>query len=386
MDRTRRYKKKKRTRHPDHIKNPNLPNELVEFVPNVSSKRNYWLVRTSSGDNYDVFVKGNFIAIGWNEITLADLHDINVDPKNKELFKKIKSKISIDREFITDKSSRGIGASQSKSLHQLRKFVYDIKKDDIVIIPSYNSDVLSFGIIKETPAFSESSVNLAKDNCSYAKRKKIEWIKTNVSRLRLDANLYRFIFAHQTINNISEYAEYINNFLFDFYEFDGKYSLVLRLRREGAIDAFEMNQFYSDLLEFIKDYAGCDEYDKEKNSLSVKFELQSPGTIIFIAGAIIGVGLLGVALLTLLAGGENDTEIDLKNLKFKWKLKTNSLLDKLSEYLDRGAERNRNKRIDELNEREDRLLRLQESLQHFEVDQNKNLKKELMQNQSEEEN
>lgn len=366
------------------MKRTKFLNSPVEFIPNVSPKRNYWLVRTSSGDNYDAFVRGNFIAIGWNEITLLDLNEIHLDPKNKELFKKIKSKIHTDVE-ISERSARGIGAAQSKSLKQLLKFVYEIKKDDIIIIPSYNSDLLSFGVVKETPSYSESDVNIAKDQCSYRKRKKIEWIKPNVSRLRLDANLYRFIFAHQTINKISEYAEYINNFLFDFYEFDGKYSLVLRLRKEGAIDAFKMNQFYTDLLEFIKDYSDCEQYDKEQNSLSVKFELQSPGTIILIAGAIIGVGLLGLAILTVLAGGKNETDFDLKSGKFKWNFETNSLLDKMSDYLDRKSIRNTDKMSEELDEREARLLRLQESLRHFEVDQNRNIK-ELAQNKPNEEN
>jgi len=357
--------------------------ELLDLIPSINSQKNYWLVRTSSGANYDDFINGGYIAIGWNEITLFDLNQINLFPGNKPLFDTIRDKVKSERDEDDSENSRGIQAYQSRSIGQLLKFAYEIKKGDIVVIPSYNSDKLAFGEVLATPILTSDSIKFGSDKCEYDKRKRVRWLKTNVSRSTLDSNLYKFIFAHQTINNISEYSEHINNFLFDFYQLEGKYSLVLRVRSKAKIDAFAMNQFYSDLLYFI-DYFSDSEENEEKQ-LSVTFDLQSPGTIVFVAVAALGFGLFGIALFTIMAGGENGLEFDPTTKKFKWKFKSNSFLDKLSDFLDRREARIERKALRIAKNDELRFKQLIENLKHFEVSPNKDVS-ELTEPGSEEKN
>lgn len=326
-------------------------NEIIQNLPMVNPNRQYWLVRTEAGDYYEEFRDNNYIAIGWNEIPMADIAELKQNPNNLELFERVKEKLIINDNFDTE---RGKKASQSKSIAQLLKFAYDLKRGDIVVIPSINSDLLSFGEILDTPVYIDES-----GNCSFKKRKKVMWIQKDIKRLSLDSNLYRFIFAHQTINNVTEYSEYINSTLFDFYTIDGKASLVLRVRKNEELDSFKIGEFYSDLLYFIKEFSEDEGTEIQQGDISVKFDLQSPGTIIFIGIALAALVALGV--MTILAGGEGGFEIDPKTLKVNNNFKSNSLLDKISDFLDRKQERRF------------RALKMMGELRHFEVDQNKDL-------------
>lgn len=50
------------------------------MVKILNDKTNYWLVRTAGGAFYDQFVAGNYVGIGWNEISdLDSLIKVNKD-------------------------------------------------------------------------------------------------------------------------------------------------------------------------------------------------------------------------------------------------------------------------------------------------------------------
>jgi len=338
-----------------------FPSELQSLIPVINPNRNYWLVRTSAGTNYEIFVEHGFIGIGWNEVPLSDIHDFHEDPENNEIRERIKLKIALQHYPGIEEENSLTPASITRAVSQIMKFSYDIKKGDIVVIPSYNSSELAFGEVEETPVFIASDSQISIDGCPFRKRKKVKWFKTNVDRNRLDAKLYRFIFSHQTINNINDYAEELNNFILDFYRIEDKFNLVLRIRKEGDLNAFAVDQFYSDLITFAKDFAEHNGNRIESESLSVKLNLQSPGTIVFVGAMVIAVGLISIGVLTALSGGDGKFDFDLTKMKFSHTFRTNSFLDKLTEFLD-GRQ-----------DRLERTKRLTELLEKFEVMQNKNL-------------
>jgi restriction system protein len=317
-------------------------NELLSSAPFFSLDRNYWLVRTSSGDYYADFIKKNYIAIGWNEIKLSDLDQLRKDPNNLVLIETIKNKIKtnldaleFDEDINDESNNRGISSRKSRALGQMLKFANDIKAGDIVVIPSESSNLLSFGEVVETPLYIASGEELEK--CNFIKRKKVIWIKKDINRLKLDSNLYKFIFAHQTINKVTEYGEYINSTLYDFYISGDKASLVLRLRKTEGFDPFELGDFYNDLINFIKEFSEFNDERIQYGDMEVKFNLHSPGTIIFIGGAFLTLAVIGI--LTNLAGGEQNLNIDPLTGKIKTKFKSNSFLDKYSDFLDRKQNR-----------------------------------------------
>src|SRR5579859_5957173 len=101
---------------------------IVEYLPQVSSKRRYWFVRTNHGLYYEDFLAENFIAIGYDEISLSDIQKAN--EKGEE-----------GMSFLADKVIKQYGekARQNYIASQLINFTYRIKKGDVVLIPYYSS-------------------------------------------------------------------------------------------------------------------------------------------------------------------------------------------------------------------------------------------------------
>src|SRR6185312_9045106 len=89
---------------------------------------------------------------------------------------------------------------------QVMKFVVELKKGDIVIIPSSNSEIISIGEVTSSTIPELTQAELLKTECPYKKRKPVKWIK-DISRDSLDPFLYRMLQAHQAINNITRYSD-----------------------------------------------------------------------------------------------------------------------------------------------------------------------------------
>ncbi len=340
-----------------------MDSELKHFLdelPTIRPDRNYWLIRSSAGANYDEFVRKGFIAVGWNEITVFDINQIHNDPKNEELFKKIKSKVRVDIDTSKLEDSKNpYAAYQSRSIRQIEKFIYDIKVGDIIIVPSEGSKRLSFGEVKNGVCYVESSSKLG--DCPFLKRKEVDWIEKDVPRWKLPANLTQMIYSHQTINNVSSYADYINQTLFDFYYVGDKASLVLRVNQTKALSIFEMGAFYNDLSFFIKEFAEYEEIPINMDDITVRSNLQSPGVVV-ITGAI-GIGLLFLGAFTVLAGGGSGIEFKSKIASFSLKVKDNDFLNKLSDFFDRKLERKM------------RYMEFQKQMKRLELSENKDIKK-----------
>lgn len=328
---------------------------LFSELPHINPNRDYWLVRTDGGEYYDIFIEHSFIGIGWNEITVEDIYNLNRDIDNTELRDQIKSKISYnEEEYSNDQAIKGY---QTKSLNQIMKFATEIKRGDFIAIPSYSSEYFTFGEVDETPLYVEND-----SQCHFRKRKKITWLKYNIHRRELSDNLFKIVYARQAINDIKIYKDSINTFLYDFYISDEKTSLVLNVKRNQELDPFNVASLYDDLLYFIKEYNEDLEIPINQGDYSVKLSLQSPGTIVLIS-LLTGMSALAiVAIIVSLAGGESSNEFDQEG-KLKFKFKTSGLLKSLSDFLDRKQER------------KIRYEQFKQSLKHFEVDENKSFKR-----------
>ena len=134
--------------------------EILEKLP-VVNDRNYWLVRTNAGNYYNSFLSGLFIAIGYDKISLEDI---------SLAYKERPTAVNV----LSEKISTIYGEDEKRPKHaarQLIKFVYSIKKGDIVMIPSENSEDIAFIEVVETPVFNEFD---SKFDCPYIKRKQIK--------------------------------------------------------------------------------------------------------------------------------------------------------------------------------------------------------------------
>ena len=52
-----------------------LPEEVYEKIKKIQPDRGYWFIRTDSGINFDNFLEGNYIGIGWNSISENDIRN-----------------------------------------------------------------------------------------------------------------------------------------------------------------------------------------------------------------------------------------------------------------------------------------------------------------------
>lgn len=235
---------------------------LEDFTPDIEKiddTRNYWLVRTESGTYYNDYTSGNYIAIGWDEFS-------NIS----EFSSKIMS------ENMANKISKEYPDKQPGRIYnQIRKFLFDIKIGDVVMIPSENSRVINFGIVTSDYIARENN-NI--DSCPFIKSKSVNWIKS-INRNKLDPYLFKMMQAHQTINNAKDYAHYIDRTMYSFYEKNDKSYLILPVNKKEDIPAFDLSQFINSITDLVPIINEIFESENDKRDLDIKINVQSPGYV-----------------------------------------------------------------------------------------------------------
>lgn len=295
---------------------------ILDEVPTIKSDRKYWFVRTNGGEYYDSFIKGGYIAIGYNEISLSAIQVA----KNNDSAGIENLTLKIKETYKEEESRPGHVASQ------LVRFAYQIKKGDIVLIPNENSHTIHFGEIASTPT---DIVRAPNDKCPYQKRKRVKWIKS-VRRNKLDADFYKLMFSHQTITDASDYAGFIDRTLNSLFIKGDETHLVLDVNTTDEINAKSLFSF-GNALNLTEEL--CSDESIDNPDFNVKLNVQSPGTIEITAVVALGVIALGLILVTISGGG----------LTFKYKtadktdinatLKTDGIIEKMRNYLNSKSAR-----------------------------------------------
>ncbi|QDH78741.1 hypothetical protein FKX85_06700 [Echinicola soli] len=287
--------------------------EILEKLPKVKEDRGYWLVRTKGGLYYESFFDGEFIAVGWEKIKLSDVAKGKTD--NKTGFQILREIIS---KHYPDESRPGYAANQ------LLKFAYDIKKNDIVLIPSENSDIIAFGEVVETPSYSDIYSN---DKCAFSKRKKVRWLKT-IGRNKLDPHLYKLMFSHLAISDASGYAEQIDKEISSFFVKGGKAHLVLEVQAEEDIPAKNLFEFGLYSLDILDEFCKVESLKIKSDEFNVKLDVQSPGFIEISGMDISGIVLLGLIIVSIAGGGAS---LKMKNVNFG--INTDGIIEKIGGFL-----------------------------------------------------
>lgn len=294
---------------------------LIPLIPVIKNDRNYWFVRTDGGNYYDDFVNGNFIAIGYNEISLAD---INIVQKGgQENLDVLSDRI---KKVYPDELRPGHIASQ------LERFTYKIKKGDVVIIPSESSTILHFGEVVSTPVYIDTI-----GHCDYTKRKRVKWLKSKPKR-ELEAELYKLIFTHQTVSDANEYADFIDRTLHKIY-IKGEYaSLVIPVKTKDKVktnDFYDFGSLFSLSSEFCKE-EGID----DGVEYNIQSKVQSPGALVITTLSVLGVMAIGLILNGIAGGGFTfKFSRSEKETKAETSAKTDGLIEKVRVALNSKANR-----------------------------------------------
>jgi restriction system protein len=242
---------------------------ILNNVVTLSEERGYWFIRTDSGVNYDNFVKGEFVGVGWNEVTATELANVSVS--GAELKAKIAKLYNFDMTLAK-------GKSKATSVYNKLVHFKNLKQGDLVIIPSFGSSSLAFGIVMDSKIYEAEKP--FKDKCDYTKRRRVKWIESK-SISSLDSIFYQIIQSRHAICNVKKYESYIDIITENLFIKNNHTHFVLDIKTNEDINLSSLLTLFelvNQLTDRINKELGLNE-DVEK--ISVKLNLQSPGKITF---------------------------------------------------------------------------------------------------------
>ncbi len=140
--------------------------DFIKQIESEEKERQYWFVRTDNGQYYETFLKNDFIAIGWNYITVNDI----VNSSEEDIKNKI-SRYEIQKPEQSDSSYK---MKISGIYNKIIRF-NELRRGDIIVIPNEGSESLAFGEITQN----HINVIINKENkFNYHKRHEVKWYRS----------------------------------------------------------------------------------------------------------------------------------------------------------------------------------------------------------------
>lgn len=317
--------------------------EIIKAAPLVNPNRRYWIVRTQGGEYYHDFLKGGFIAIAYDKIALSEVRFEEVKTKKGTRRKLDVLEVAVRRAYGPELAQPRFAANQ------LVKFVHDIHEGDIVIVPSAASEFVTFGEVTSKAFNGKSKGDGDTEPCPWVKRKKVHWMRTE-RRNMLPRDLYRALFSHQTLSEVSSFASSIDSMMKSFYVKDGAGYLVFRVLTPHKIPMDELFGFGTIAGELFNDYCVEHKLSMSSSDINARIQVQSEGHIILDAVNLGGVVLIGAIIIAVVGGGGS----------FKWtrtgkdidasaELHSDGLIEKLRQFLySNSARRDKTKALEKI--------------------------------------
>lgn len=269
-------------------------------VLELSTDRRYWFIRTDGGYFFEEFIAKGIVAIDWNEVNDLELikacgeNDSELDEEQrKERAENIDRLVRLIQQKYPDETRPKYVA------RQIIQFVNEVREGDIVLIPSRNSWLITFGQVQ-----SNDLVPMDEEGeCDWEKRKKVDWIKT-VERDKLDPFLFRLFYSQHAVTDANPYAAFIDRTLYPIFIKGNKAHLILDVRRSDGIPASSLASLIIGGLNLVETFAQETGTDLDKDSIEIRINVQSPGTIEFL-GSIDPVLVLTIILAFIVGGNAN---------------------------------------------------------------------------------
>lgn len=286
---------------------------LNDYVHTVSHSSSYWMVRTMGGDYFDEFVNRKFIAIGYNEVRLDELSQVNIE--DHVAVRQLRERI---HEMFPDVPRPGHITSQ------LLRFCKGISIGDVIVLPGYSSYRLAICRVTGETYEETGTTGL----CPFRKRLPIEVLQVT-TRLKLSPKAQLMFNSRHPISDITEYASYIDSGVHDFYNKGEETHLLLKVNTEDSVTADQ----YMCLFEFLKlAESFCQEngMDGKESDVVVKTQMESPGFVHLISKKKSILFTVGAMILLVNGGGLRCGDFDLS---------TPGLIKSCSDFLDRQTDR-----------------------------------------------
>ena len=257
----------------------NLISAMGLPVQEINTRRRYWFIRTQSGKYFSEFNRKNFVAIGHEEVPSLPAME-----RTPEIVNRVKQ---------TYKQANRI-------LNQVYRFCEEIKKDDIIIIPSTSSTTFLFGRVLEDSIYKVSPEKLEPGKCEFTRRRKVEWIR-NIEKSKIDSKLYTFFRNQQTLSNIDSYGEFIDRAIYPFYIKNDVAHLTLAVGTQESPDALDIPNFLGVVINHANEMAEKLNLPSSKNNIRSRINVQSEG-LIELFGNPYFLGLVAIAIISLVGG------------------------------------------------------------------------------------
>lgn len=240
-------------------------------ILHIPEETKYWLTRANGGKFYDDFFLNNFIAVSDNEIRLDDIQEYSHLANNlgatQEVYKKIYESA------YPDFNSQQISISAKRTFH----FIELIQTDDIILVPSKNSNEFLLGIVSSDvyevdDVSNDQMKGINYTPCPYKKRRRVKWIKT-IDRSFISYEMRWILSAHQTIYDLSPHANHIDKLLSPIYIKGEKCYGIIHIGTEDGINVKQWMRLYG-----IVDEVGGD----DSNKVIVKNSVRSPGIVEYV--------------------------------------------------------------------------------------------------------
>lgn len=293
--------------------------ELVDDIKSIDSEQQYWMVRTMGGSYYDEFVSGGYIAIGYNQVSLANINSL---PPSEVTAKEALKAMFHDR--YPDLRNSGYPVAQ------LLRFTRDIKDGDIVVIPSSGAYYVAFGVADGNMYEEEYPLIDNEHHCTFKKRYKIQW-KHRTVRTSLPPVLQLMFNSRHILSDINSYSQYIDSIMNDCYVKDDVLHLVLKIQTEDEVSLDDFCDIRA-ISVLIDDFCRRCNIPYE-DALLMKIQMESPGWLKLSTKNIFKLLSFGLFITALLGGGlKYNSENGLE-------LYTNGIPGAINDYLDREADR-----------------------------------------------
>ena len=293
----------------------------LEFqgVPTISEEKQYWFIRTYSGETFRNYYANNYVGLGVNNVPQSLIKSSDF----KGLY------------TFLDKNTSYKNGAATKMVRELISFEHEMKIGDTVIIPSRNSHELAIGTV-------ESDVYLVENKGTFTfrgrpepypeKRRRIKWEKI-VYRDDLNGDLRGLTSSHHGLTNANAYADTIEGTIDSLYIKNAHAYFTLKINQDEAINAFVLSRFLNGLTYFYQEW--CIEKGYEVNEdLTIKIQLQSRGKVAIRA---LGIGAVIAIASMIVLSDNNEVKMDMGRVKVEGK--STGLLKSYSNFLDAKQER-----------------------------------------------
>lgn len=290
--------------------------EDLEQLIEIPEETGYWFVRTDYGENFETYYQNDFIAIGWNYITLDDIYRAEKNPA--ALYEKIIKKEGFDPHH---KQTKG---KVTRIINKIIAFK-NLKEGDVIIIPSRNSSRYAFGRIADEMIYTDPDQSF---ECNYYKRRKVDWYVQKSLR-ELDPNFFRMRFTQHTISSVYEYSKFIDNVMNALYKKNDYAYFSFDIKTQNDINADELLRLMTLIKKLIHEANEAFSYHEDIESLSIRINLQSPGSLTF--KQYLGKSLLAVGTILIMAGCNPNSESSTENLPKEKRIFVDNNKDTLDE-------------------------------------------------------